>query len=271
MTATSTIPLPAPWGEHALEPEGDLRLQIGPFVLRARSQAGEVWLAHRPGHGTRSGRGPDGPFEPGEADWVRWPVPEGSDRLLLAPVFPPRAVVAEPDRSFRLLPRNRARIFVGVPLWVRVSVPGEPVRTLADVPSLTLSDTWWGGFSEGELCYWLRTSARRRVTPEALRPHMALCPLELSNRSDEELPVEKIVLRVAHLTLYAEKGHLWADETRVRYHGIEEESEIQVTGQRPSEAPDAVRVSEPRKRLPARGLRALTFARLKHLPGLGGL
>lgn len=265
--------LTAPWGEHALPSDETLRLQVGPLVLRARSTEDEVWLAHTPGEGTRTSRRPtDAAGEPGEDDWVRWPVPGRTDRLLLSPLFPQRPVVAEPDRSFRLLPRARARIFVRVPLWVRASTLRDEEHVLTEMPTVVLSDTWWGGFTEGELCYWLRTSARRSVPSDVFRPHLAVCPLELSNRSDEELPVEKLVLRVSHLSLFVQQnGHLWADETRVRYRGSDEESEIEMSGKRPDEAPDAVRVAEPRIPPPARGFRALTVARLKSLPGLGGL
>lgn len=270
MNASRHDGLVAPWGEHALEPEDTLTLEVGPLVLRARSTGNEIWLSHAPGDSSRSRRRSDRTSGAGGEDWIRWPVPEGGDRILLSPVFPPRPVVAEPDRSFRLLPRGRARIFVRVPLWVRVDVVAGGERKLIEVPSVVLSDTWWGGFTEGELCYWLPTTARRQVPPEVFRPHRAVCPLELTNRSDDELTVEKIVLRVAHLSVFSDEGRLWADETRVRYRGADEGSDIQVAGKQPSEAASAVRVAAPRQRPPARGFRALTFARLKALPGLAG-
>ena len=259
MTADPQHALPPPWGEHALVEGETLTVELGPLTVRARSTGDEVWIDHAPGSA------------PAEEDWVRWPVAEAAGTLRLSPVFPPRPVVAEPDRAFRLLPRTRARIFVRVPLWVRVEAGDSRLRGLTEVPSVVLSDTWWGSVTEGELGYWLRTTARRRISSEALHPHLAVCPLELSNRSDEELPVEKIVLRVAHLSLFADDGRLWADETRVRYRGPDEPSEIEVSGDRPAEAPDGVRVAEPRLTPPARGFRALTVARLKSLPGLGGL
>lgn len=269
MTRFETDALTAPWGEHRLEPGEPVSVELGPLVLRARSTGDEVWLSHAPGDRHRAGGGWDAPA--GGDEWIRWPVVEPVDRLRLAPRFPPRPVVAEPDRSFRLLPRARARIFVRVPLWVGVEAAAGGPHPLTEVPSVVLSDTWWGGYTEGELCYWLRTSARRRVPPEVHRPHLAVCPLELHNRSDRELPVERIVLRVAHLSLFARDGHLWADATRVRYRGHDEPSEIEVSGAVPEEAPDAVRVADPREPPPHRGFRALTVARLRSLPGLGGL
>ena len=187
--------------------EEELR-ELGPLGLWLRHRGDEVWMAHVPGDWTRAGRGRprERPVEPEDADWIRWPVPEGTTELELAPALPPRPVVAEPELSFRLLPRARARVFVRVPLWVRLDalVDGEP-RKLAEVPTATLSDTWWGTPTEGELCYWLSTTARREVEREVFEPNVAVCPLLLSNRSDDELPVERIALRVIHLTLFAEE------------------------------------------------------------------
>lgn len=268
--------LPAPWGRHPLPADEPLELELGPLSLRARRREDEVWLAHTPGDWTRAGRSRAGGPTPGpgerEEEWVRWPVPGAASKLEITPVLPARSIVVEPELSFRLLPRARARVFVRVPLWVRVSVraDGEEARTLTEFPSATLSDTWWGAPTEGELCYWLATTARREVTPEIFEPNVAVCPLTLANRSDDELPVEKIALRVIHLGLFCQEGGFWTDETRVRYRGVEEGSDIEVAGGRPPEAPEAVRVAEPREEPPSRKFYARTFARLKSLPGLEG-
>lgn len=270
MTAADAPPLPSPWGELALDGDGAVTDDIGPLRIWARARAGEVWLAHAPGSGGRGADDAGPPDPPEEEDWTRWPVPEGTTAVRTAPVFPPRTVVAEPERSFRLLPRSRARVFVRVPLWARIHAGSRDAPVLTEVPTVVLSDTWWGSFTEGELCYWLSTTARRQVSPDVFSPHLAVCPLLLSNGSDEELPVEKIAVRVAHLSLFSDEGRFWADETRVRYRGGDEGSEIRVTGERPDEAGEAARVAPPRETPPSRGFRGRTFARLKSLPGMAG-
>lgn len=261
--------LPPPWGEHAIPSSETLALEIGPLAIWARCRSDEIWLAHAPGDWTRAGEEPTRQPPPDE-EWIRWPVPEGTDRISLSPVFPPRPVVAEPELAFRLLPDAEARIFVRVPLWARVEVVTAEETPLTEIPTLVLSDTWWGGFTEGELCYWLATTARRQVRPEVFAPHLAVCPLQLSNRSGEELQVERIALRVAHLSVFSDEGRFWADETRVLYRGEDEGSDIHMSGDPPIEAPGAARVTAPRTPL-LRGFRARTFARLKALPGLAGL
>lgn len=276
MIGSNTYRLPSPWGKRTLRSGERVTLELGPLAVWARTRGDEVWLAHRPGDWTRHRKDAapttdDRPRSPGDEDWVRWPVPDGSGELALSPVFPPRTVVVEPELSFRLVPGATARVYVRVPLWARVEAVGGETRRLSDLPSVVLSDTWWGSVTEGELCYWLRTTARREVRPEVFAPHVAVCPLQLSNRADEELPVEKIALRVAHLSLFSDEGRFWADETRVRYRGVEQGSDVDVSGRPPSEAPDAIRVTEPREAPPSRGLRTRTFARLRSLPGLGGV
>lgn len=269
MKTSSEHALSPPWGGHSIPAGETLALELGPLVIWARARGDEIWLAHVPGDAARTATEP--PLElPADEGWIRWPMPAGTDRISLTPAFPPRPVVAEPELAFRLLPGAEARIFVRVPLWARVeaAIAGEPLLT--EVPTLVLSDTWWGGFTEGELCYWVATTARRRVRPEVFAPHLAVCPLQLSNRSGEELEVERLALRVPHLTVFSDEGRFWADETRVRYRGEDAGSEIEMAGRSPAEAPGAVRVAGPRSPVP-RGFRARTFARLKALPGLQGL
>ena len=270
MTERTRSGLRPPWGEHPLPEEGRESVEIGPLTLWLRTRAGEVWLAHDSGDwarpGAASGREPPSDDE----GWARWPVPEGTRSLRLTPVFPPRTLIVKPELSFHLLPRSGARIFVRVPLWVRVEAAGAETVTLTEVPSVVLSDTWWGEFTEGELCYWLPTSARRRVDPDAIAPHQVVCPLDLSNRSDRELEVERIALRVAHLSIYRAERGFWSDVTRVRYRGEDEGSEIQVSGRAPEEAGDATRVADPRRQV-TKSFRTRTFSRLRSLSGLGGI
>lgn len=264
--------LDAPWGIHELSSGESTSVEIGPLTLWARSRAGEIWLAHASGDWATADREP--PREPpsDEEGWVRWPVPEGTAGLRLSPVFPPRPLVVKPELSFRLLPRSGARIYVRVPLWARVEATGsrEDV-TLTEVPSVVLSDTWWGEFTEGELCYWLPTSARRDVGRDVFAPHQAVCPLDLSNRSENELEVEKIALRVAHLSIFRGEQGFWSDVTRVRYRGESEGSDIDVSGKSPGEAAEGTRrVVAPRTPL-SRSFRGRTFSRLRTLSGLGGV
>lgn len=297
--------LPPPWGEHSLPDDGERSIDVGPLRLRVRRADSEIWLARAAGEGTgdaatipeiraparepertrgrgkAAGRGSAPERPPGsggaggpvdgdgeETEWSRWAVPSDGETIRLLPAFPDRPVVVEPERPFHLTRGSRVRVYVRVPLHVRIQTGGPAPVTFARIPTVTLSDTWFGDFQEGELCYFLPTTARREILHEHFAPHLAACPLRLANGAEEDLKVEKLALRVAHLSLFARDEELWADESVVRYRGAELGSDLRTSGEAPPEVPEARRVAAPE--VPAeKGLRARTFARIAQFPGFG--
>jgi len=253
-----------PWGRYRLPQDGPFRMQLGPLTLFARRHGDETWVSHR--------LAPEGepvsPAPPPDEEWSRWGASESPDEIEILPGFPDRSLVLRPENPFNLLPEARARVFVRVPVWVRVSVPGPKGGLLMEIPTETLSDTWWGTPVEGRLCYWLHITARREALPSVFRPDRILCPLDLLNRAKEDLPVEKILLPVSHLSVFRGVGSLWSDEIRIRYKGETEGSEVEMTGRTPPEAPGATRLVPPDSPL-QRGFSARTFSRFKALPGFG--
>lgn len=246
-----------PWGRHDV-PEGEeVDVTVGPLGLRLARESGEIRVAV-----AREGDDPDG-----DRDWIRWAPADWDGTLELTPALADRPIVVQPEDAFWLLAGAEARIYVRVPLWVKIEAVGASRTHLVTLPVAEASDTWWGSLEEGELCYWLRTTARRRVDHDLFAFHLALCPLQLVNHSGDDLHVDKIALRVEYLSLYAHGGaSLWADETRVVYAGESEGSRLEVSGAPPAEAPGAERLTPPRTRM-ARGFKARTFERLRRVQG----
>jgi len=264
---TTPATAPRPWGEHPLPAEGtSSQISIGPLTLWYRREKNEVWLAH--------GRAaPDS--DPDEArtppeDWARWAFADHPTSLRITPVMPDRLLVVKPELSFMLLRRARARIYARVPIWVRVeAVTGlEGATLLTELPTIVLSDTWWGDYQEGELGFWLPTKARRELTPDLFETHMVIATLQLTNRSEDDLPVEKLALRVVHLSMFEDEGRLWAEEVKVDYRGASEGSDIRMDDHPPQEADGAKEISAAREK--TSGFSARTFQRLRALSGWGG-
>lgn len=266
--------LPAPWGARTLPDDQTLAIRLGGRDLWIRWSDGEIQVAteerkEHAGDLATWGYGEPPPSPAESAEWSRWATPSGERRIGLHPVLPDRPVVLEPEWPFRLLPGAEAKVLVRVPLWIRIElVREEGSLKVQEIPAVTLSDTWWGELDQGELAFWLPTTARRAMAPRLFAPHVAVCPLLVRNEADSELGVEKLALRVAHLSLFHLEGRIWADESRVRYQGGEEGSRIEMTGRPPEEAAGAALVSGPRTPV-EKGFRARTFGWLRSLPGLG--
>lgn len=261
-----------PWGRMRLEDGEESELVLGPLTLRVTRAGGELRLATirdgeyvTPGAwatGTPGGRG-DGE----EPEWSRWAVGGWDGDVFLEPMLPDRPLVVAPEDAFHLLAGAEARIYVRVPLWVKLEVgTGDGRSTLLTLPTIPASDTWWGTVEEGELSYWLTTHARRAVTEDLFERYLSMCPLQLQNRSEHNLTVDKVAVRGDYVSLYAQEGRIWSDEMRVRYQGDVEGSRLQMAGEPPREAPDAVPLAPARLRM-GRGFRARTFARLLGMPG----
>jgi hypothetical protein len=107
------------------------------------------------------------------------------------------------------------------------------------------------------------------MRPVLWAPHLAACPLVMTNRASEDLRVEKLSLRVAHLSIYADENRLWADESSVTHLGDGDGTQVEMAGKPPEEAPKGRLVTAPRAPAP-RGMRARSFGRPTALPVLGG-
>ena len=258
---------PPPWGQLQLPDEETVAVRVGPRDLWFSRQGSEVWLTHAPGDdGDASGEPAASPEE--DAEWARWAAPSDFEgEIRLRPALPDRPVVLVPERSFHLVRRARSRVYLRVPLFIQVELAGSHPQVLAEVPSVTLSDTWLGTFLEGRLAYWLPTGAEAVHDPGAALSHEAACPLSLANRTPASLEVQKVALRARHLSLFHHESGFWTDETKIVYREEGAEGEVETTGAVPPEAQGATLVADPRD--PAKGgFRATTFSRLLSLSPL---
>jgi hypothetical protein len=180
--------------------------------------------------------------------WSRFALKDKVTSIEFVPIMPDRPVVVKPESSFYLTKNTMKNIYVRVPVWISINVAAKSKMQLLEIPSVILSNTWFGDLSEGELCYWLSSGARSQIEVDPATPFMAICPLTLQNQSDENLLVEKLAVRTENSTLYMHNGQLWSDMIFITYTGQSEISKVIFTGKPHKEIAGAIKISEPRKK-----------------------
>lgn len=239
------------WTDREIENE-DNSWQCGPLQATFRTVENELWVAF-----SESAVQTD-------PDWQRWALKKPPEKLQFLPCFPDLPVVVKPETTFRLMPNITTRIYVRVPLWVRLMINNE---ALIEQPIIPLGKTWFGDFLSGTLCYWITSAIRPVITADPARPYLAICPIEITNRSDEELLVEKISLHVDGLSLFESEGQLWSNLMKIRYRGTKQVSEIKVDS-KPDRKQKNLQLITPARENSGRGFSAKTFASLKEIPGI---
>ena len=257
------------WGEKQIDQDGEARgWAIGSLRLWLAREDAELKIAteyaSRPGH---RGELKAEELPPG-ISWSRWALDRRLSKIRLLPVFPAVPLITKLRSSLRVGGGTRARVYLRIPVWVRIEAASENERvTLEEVPSVVLSNTWLGTYTAGESCYWLATSARRGITPDLFQPHLAISPVEIRNESGETLEIEKLCHRVMYLSLFIVGEQLWADEMTITFTGGRDPSQIEMSGEAPTQAGNA-RLLSPCRSLVEKRFAATTF-RLPSLPGLG--
>jgi hypothetical protein len=201
------------------------------------------------------------------AGWRRWVLESGASSVALVPRMPDRSVVVQPDMPMRVPPNQRALFFVTIPLWIAVTV-GEADRvTLCELATTALSGTWFGDPTSGELCYSLRSRAKRAVEPAERAVHSAVCPVHLSNASAAPLEVQHFCIHSEHLSLFRVPGRMWTNEVDVVYQGGDQDSQVATVRGAPQIEGEATLASPPRT-VAEQGLMRKSFRILRSLTGI---
>jgi len=203
---------------------------------------------------------------PKDLSFSRWVVGSEPSTVRCIPAMPDRSVVVRPAVPLKVPADRDALFFTSIPVWVRMRAGFPEGITLCELPSLTLSNTWFGEPTAGELCYALRTRAVRTLEEIEIRACSAVCPITVRNRAPKELTFERLCVRVEHLSVYQGPDRLWTNELEVRFQGEEHSSQITIGREAPGIAEGLTKVCDARQ--PAeKTLLKQSFSVLRSLTG----
>ncbi|MDG5768019.1 hypothetical protein QA596_11130 [Balneolales bacterium ANBcel1] len=252
------------WKTVTLEDDVIASHRIGPLSIYLKKVFNDIWVAAE-----RDESGNHDPLPvPENPDWMRTALPKAYHEYTFTPVFPDRPVVVNTEYSYRIYPGGNARVYCRVPVFVRISPVDKPDLVIAELPTLILSGTWFGIFTEGEHSYALSSTLRRVITSDLHEPHLVICPMVIHNTSESDLKFEKVCLRSERLSIYEKDGVMWADETKITHHSGEAHSDIEMKGVLPPEAEGGKLLSGPRLNV-KKSLAVRTFKLLRDF-GIAG-
>ncbi len=215
------------WQPHTLAKGQNLELELGALKLWVCRSERDWHLAYESDAQENerfSLRIHDDVFNP-DREWTRWILDESIGELRMQAQLPDRPIIVRPEMPMCLMPRQSVLLFIGIPIWLSLLF-GLRKEQAVEVPSMTLSNSWFGPFTEGELCYALKTTAK--LHPQELRPaaHRVVFPLEIKNASSEKLKFQRLCIRPQYLNIFQGNTRLWTSKGRVSYRGEDKWSRI---------------------------------------------
>lgn len=275
-TAPSEKDRNAWWGTYSLGESQAGFWRIGPSSIWLYRSISEWRVVHEAGFDPLDGTIKISvPYLGKERPWLlddetedvrrdRFSFQKTGSHIKVRPQLADRAIVVRPETSLYISQGETVSLFVSTPLWFRIDV-GEPARKLAELPLLRPSDTWFGpNTMEGELCYNTRTKARLKLDELPLRCHRAITPVQIRNKAEDALLLERLRLPVEHLSLFMDKGgYLWTERVHLDRERGDEHVGIHFGSGPPAEAADAKRTTPPREEARA-SLIMRPFAMLFH-------
>lgn len=245
------------WGKKSLEEGAIKHLSVGELHIWLKYQNLEVWIAHT--YNDEIKRKGNLHQPPKDIEWSRWAHKNGSANIAVQPVFPDKPLVVHSEYSLKISPATQIQIYTRIPIWVRVSLADNNYQ-LIELPSVKLSRTWFGTETEGELCYHAKTKARRDLSHVDKKPYLVSCPIQIVNKSSEELTFSHFCFRVERLSMFLHENELWADETQIIYQGEDLHSEVIMTGKLHKGITKKQLLTKPRKQI-HKSLATRTFKR----------
>ena len=225
------------WEPHRIEQDQCLEAQVGPLQLWIRRSGDEIHIASKHRKDSESSTKATAlrvasERKPAGLDWGRW-VCGNCGQVLLTPTTPDRPVVVRPEVPLKIPTGQEALFFVGVPVWVRITAGDAQKIQLCEEPSVSPSGIWFGDPMSGDLCYSLRSRARRELTDSQAEPHRAVCPVTIRNAAVTQVEIERFCVHTAHLSIYSERLRLWTNGVKITFKGDAEVSQLEYSEKPP--------------------------------------
>jgi hypothetical protein len=217
----------SPWSEFKFDIPVCRRYQIGPLKMWIQGDD-RKWMVsyiHKPEEKNCLELGIE-EEKPDDVQWTQMIISKPSNSLRFLPIMPDRPVVVRLRNPTKVKKNGECVLFVFIPVWVRICIGSDASGGIQDLPSVMLSNTWFGDTISGELCYSLKIPSELALVIPSLGPHRVICPVRIRNCSDGDLLLERLCVHVDNLNIYRGAEGNWANEVDAEYNGEDQTCSI---------------------------------------------
>lgn len=162
-----------------------------------------------------------------DLNWKRCIINEKDNLVRILPSMPTRPIVVRPETQLTILPGCNARFFVSIPIWYTFIVGNN--QAAWEIPSVQLSNTWFGDPFSGLFCFALRSNAKTEYILDKLRKNIATCSILIENNSTDNFEFSRLCIHTEYLNIYQSKNTLWTNEIKVILEGEDQRSNFEIT------------------------------------------
>ncbi len=165
----------------------------------------------------------------------------------IVPIMPDRPVVVKPATKIGIASQTMAVFFLTIPITLKVLAVGGKEVKLAEIPTFDPVGTWFGTFTEGILCYALKSKARRTLDEVESNFNRCVAPVTIINSSNREVEFVSMCVQVDNLALYVGQSHLWSNAIQFEIKGDNSPNELLYSPEPPNYERIIKKLSEPRR------------------------
>lgn len=142
-----------------------------------------------------------------------------SNSLIIAPALPPKPMVFK-GTGLNVLPGQKITLFIRIPLTFQIYYSKvHPENLLKEITYKKLSNTWFGETDAGEPAFTLGSEYSLDFDKTEIEGFEAICPVSVKNTANENLNVQRLIIRDEFLTLYKNEDKIVTSQLLIEFRG----------------------------------------------------
>lgn len=204
------------WEDISLDESVTYRWRLGKVELYVKVSGKDLYIGHNYSEQKSETEVAVESSEPQGLKWLRFILPDNKRTVRLRPALPDRPVIAEAGETIRILSKQKTHFFIPIPFWIKLYLVGGKEQLFYEVPTVKLSNTWFGPPESGALCYAYAVDFYSELQ-SALSEEIAVVPLSINNSSNSFFDLKKAAIYGNYLNIYRGKKGLLTNVETINY------------------------------------------------------